>query len=113
MVQPRHGADEGSGNRATGIGCLSIISCLGKAGGVSHRREDDMAEWDQEKLEAVVQQKHGAEKGNVNRATEIICKFFLDAVEAKQYGWCAPVNLEGAHVGKELVLHVPLQGPAI
>ena len=55
------------------------------------RREDDMAEWDQEKLESVVAQKHGAEKGNSNRATEIICKFFLDAVEAKQYGWCAPV----------------------
>ena len=58
---------------------------------VCHRREDDMAEWDQEKLESVVAQKHGAEKGNSNRATEIICKFFLDAVEAKQYGWCAPV----------------------
>ena len=52
-----------------------------------------MAEWDQEKLESVVAQKHGAEKGNSNRATEIICKFFLDAVEAKQYGWCAPVHL--------------------
>ena len=53
-----------------------------------------MAEWDQEKLESVVAQKHGAEKGNANRATDIICKFFLDAVEAKQYGWCAPVHLE-------------------
>ncbi len=50
--------------------------------------EDDMGEWDQEKLEAVVAQKHGAEKGNqVNKATDIICKFFLDAVEGKQYGW--------------------------
>lgn len=52
-----------------------------------------MAEWDQEKLESVVAQKHGAEKGNANRATDIICKFFLDAVEAKQYGWCAPGRL--------------------
>ncbi len=51
---------------------------------------DDMDEWDQAKLEAVVAQKHGAEKGNANRATDIICKFFLDAVEGKQYGWCAP-----------------------
>ena len=45
-----------------------------------------MDEWDQEKLEAVVNQKHGTEK---NRPTDIICKFFLDAVERKQYGWCA------------------------
>lgn len=51
---------------------------------------DDMDEWDQAKLEAVVAQKHGAEKCNANRATDIICKFFLDAVEGKQYGWCAP-----------------------
>jgi hypothetical protein len=45
-----------------------------------------MEEWDQDKLEAVVKQKHGTEK---NRPTDIICKFFLDAVEKKQYGWCA------------------------
>lgn len=64
-----------------------------QTGVVRHRREDDMAEWDQEKLESVVAQKHGAEKGNSNRATEIICKFFLDAVETKQYGWCAAVHL--------------------
>ena len=48
-----------------------------------------MDEWDQEKLEAVVNQKHGTEK---NRPTDIICKFFLDAVERKQYGWCAYVD---------------------
>ena len=45
-----------------------------------------MEEWDQDKLESVVKQKHGIEK---NRPTDIICKFFLDAVERKQYGWCA------------------------
>ena len=51
-------------------------------------RRTTWGEWDQEKLEAVVAQKHGAEKGNqVNKATDIICKFFLDAVEGKQYGW--------------------------
>jgi len=46
--------------------------------------EENMDEWDQEKLEAVVKQKHGTEK---NRPTDIICKFFLDAVEKKMYGW--------------------------
>ena len=45
-----------------------------------------MEEWDQDKLESVVKQKHGIEK---NRPTDIICKFFLDAVERKQYGWWA------------------------
>ncbi|CAL8468173.1 g7712 [Coccomyxa elongata] len=46
--------------------------------------EEGMDDWDQEKLEAVVNQKHGTER---NRPTDIICKFFLDAVERKQYGW--------------------------
>ncbi|KAL3142366.1 hypothetical protein ABBQ38_002703 [Trebouxia sp. C0009 RCD-2024] len=46
--------------------------------------EDDMDEWDQEELERVVKQKHGAEASN---KTDIICKFFLEAVEKKQYGW--------------------------
>ena len=53
------------------------------------RREDQegMDDWDQEQLENVVNQKHGTEKpGN---KTDIICKFFLDAVESKLYGWCA------------------------
>lgn len=46
--------------------------------------EEGMDDWDQEKLEEVVKQKHGTER---NRPTEIICKFFLDAVEKKMYGW--------------------------
>ena len=46
-----------------------------------------MEEWDQDKLESVVKQKHGAEKPA--NQTEIICKYFLEAVEKKQYGWCA------------------------
>ena len=43
-----------------------------------------MEDWDQDKLEEVINQKHGTEK---NRPTDIICKFFLEAVEKKQYGW--------------------------
>ncbi|GFH27773.1 uncharacterized protein HaLaN_26151 [Haematococcus lacustris] len=44
-----------------------------------------MDDWDQETLERVVKEKHGAEKPS--NATTIICKFFLEAVEKHQYGW--------------------------
>ena len=50
-----------------------------------------MADWDQATLEAAIAQKHGAEEAssatNANARTTIICKFFLDAVEKRQYGW--------------------------
>lgn len=58
------------------------ISAVNRRGGEDG--EEGMDDWDQEKLEAVVNQKHGTER---NRPTDIICKFFLDAVERKQYGW--------------------------
>ena len=45
-----------------------------------------MEDWDQAELEAAIAAKHGAD--NTNRPTEIVCKFFLDAVEKKVYGWC-------------------------
>lgn len=44
-----------------------------------------MEDWDQATLESVVAQKHGAERPS--NTTSIICKFFLDAVEKRQYGW--------------------------
>ena len=47
-----------------------------------------MEDWDQETLEKVVAQKHGTEKPS--NTTDIICKFFLDAVEKRLYGWCGP-----------------------
>jgi len=47
-----------------------------------------MEDWDQATLEAAIAQKHGAEPGNnPNNRTNIICKFFLEAVEKRQYGW--------------------------
>ncbi|GAV63718.1 hypothetical protein CFOL_v3_07236 [Cephalotus follicularis] len=49
------------------------------------RDEDTMEEWDQEKLEQVVESKKT--EYNQNKPTEIVCKYFLDAVEKKQYGW--------------------------
>jgi hypothetical protein len=45
----------------------------------------NMEDWDQEELERVIQEKHSKEKPS--NATSIICKFFLDAVETKKYGW--------------------------
>jgi len=46
--------------------------------------EDNMDDWDEDKLADVVNKKHGSEKSN---QTDIICKFFLDAVENNKYGW--------------------------
>jgi len=46
--------------------------------------EENMDEWDDEKLAEVVAKKHGTEKSN---ATDIICKYFLDALENNKYGW--------------------------
>lgn len=57
----------------------------------SDRRDDSteggegMEDWDQETLEKAIAQKHGSE--NQNRPTSIVCKYFLDAVEKRQYGW--------------------------
>ena len=57
---------------------------------VDQRNQDDdtvetMADWDQDQLEKVVGQRHGAQAGQCQ--TDIICKFFLDAVEKNLYGW--------------------------
>jgi hypothetical protein len=35
-------------------------------------------------LESVVEQKRG---GNMNAPTKIVCKYFLEAIEQKKYGW--------------------------
>lgn len=49
------------------------------------RDEGTMEDWDQETLEKVVESKK--DEYNRNKPTEIVCKYFLDAVEKKQYGW--------------------------
>jgi len=46
--------------------------------------KENMDDWDEEKLEEVIKKKHGSEKSN---ATDIICKYFLEAVENSKYGW--------------------------
>ncbi|KAL8508877.1 hypothetical protein ACS0TY_016183 [Phlomoides rotata] len=47
--------------------------------------QETMEDWDQEKLEQVVASK--SNEYNKNKPTDIVCKFFLEAVEKKQYGW--------------------------
>lgn len=46
--------------------------------------EDSMETWDQSKLEQVVVKKHGP---GIKTTTEIVCKYFLEAIENKKYGW--------------------------
>ncbi|XP_043931057.1 zinc finger CCCH domain-containing protein 15 [Protopterus annectens] len=48
--------------------------------------KDTMENWDEKKLEEVVNKKHGeAEKKKPK--TEIVCKYFLEAIENNKYGW--------------------------
>jgi hypothetical protein len=41
-----------------------------------------MDTWDQKKLEEVVQSKSGKQP-----PTDIVCKYFLEAIESSKYGW--------------------------
>ena len=50
----------------------------------SGETEETMANWDQQKLEEVVNSKHAAQDAN---KTDIVCKFFLEAVQKSLYGW--------------------------
>lgn len=47
------------------------------------KENDNMEDWDEEKLRKVVKSK----QGNNQTTTDIVCKFFLDAVENCKYGW--------------------------
>ncbi|KAI8076914.1 uncharacterized protein BX664DRAFT_381147 [Halteromyces radiatus] len=46
------------------------------------KEEDTMEKWDQEKLEQVVKSKAGKQP-----PTDIVCKYFLEAIESSKYGW--------------------------
>ncbi|KAG7661545.1 TMA46 [[Candida] subhashii] len=47
------------------------------------KEEDTMDNWDEEKLRKVISSKHG----NPKTTTDIVCKYFIDAVENGKYGW--------------------------
>ncbi|KAH7446796.1 hypothetical protein KP509_01G076400 [Ceratopteris richardii] len=51
----------------------------------SDQRDATMEDWDQETLEQVVESKN--KEYSQNKPTDIVCKYFLEAVEKKQYGW--------------------------
>jgi len=44
---------------------------------------DTMDDWDEAKLRSVVLSKHG----NPRTTTDIVCKYFIDAIETKKFGW--------------------------
>lgn len=46
-------------------------------------KEQGMDTWDEEELRKVILSKHG----NPKTTTDIVCKFFLDAIEDSKYGW--------------------------
>ncbi|KAB7496809.1 Zinc finger CCCH domain-containing protein 15-like protein [Armadillidium nasatum] len=48
--------------------------------------KDTSENWDEETLKDVVEKKHGKESAS-KPSTQIICRFFLDAVEEGKYGW--------------------------
>ena len=45
-----------------------------------------MDDWDEAKLNEVVNKKHG-EKNGLLPASSIVCKYFVEAVELGKYGW--------------------------
>jgi hypothetical protein len=50
----------------------------------NEKEHDKMDNWDQNKLESVISEKHGTTRAN---QTDIVCKHFLDAIEKSLYGW--------------------------
>ncbi|XP_019952350.1 zinc finger CCCH domain-containing protein 15 [Paralichthys olivaceus] len=48
--------------------------------------KDTMDNWDEKKLEEVVNKKHGEAEKKKSK-THIVCKYFLDAIENNKYGW--------------------------
>ncbi|KAF8558132.1 hypothetical protein OG21DRAFT_1405627, partial [Imleria badia] len=45
--------------------------------------KDTMDNWDEEKLRSVVLSKHG----NPRTTTDIVCKYFVEAIETNKFGW--------------------------
>ncbi|KAJ3179622.1 hypothetical protein HDU87_002828 [Geranomyces variabilis] len=51
-----------------------------------NEKEKTMETWDQAKLEEAVNSKAGA-SDNRNKPTDIVCKYFLEAIDERKYGW--------------------------
>ncbi|CAF0752352.1 unnamed protein product [Adineta steineri] len=53
---------------------------------ITSKENDTMANWDDAQLAEVVEKRHGEDNRKKN-ATQIVCKYFLEAVENNTYGW--------------------------
>lgn len=78
------------GNKCKFSHDMSLANKSEKRSLYADKREEDegkgaMDEWDQNKLEEVIKEKHG-EKNNRQTSSQI-CKHFLKAVEKNVYGW--------------------------
>lgn len=51
--------------------------------GREEKMQDTMDKWDDEKLQRVVLSK----AGNPRTTTDIVCKFFIEAIETQKFGW--------------------------
>lgn len=51
--------------------------------GRDDKAKDTMDKWDEEKLRNVVLSKHG----NPRTTTDIVCKYFIEAIETEKFGW--------------------------
>uniref|UniRef100_A0A914XSM4 C3H1-type domain-containing protein n=1 Tax=Panagrolaimus superbus TaxID=310955 RepID=A0A914XSM4_9BILA len=56
---------------------------------IREKKEDGETneDWDQQQLTEVAEKKHGDADRKRPNQTEIVCKYFLDAVEDNKYGW--------------------------
>ncbi|KAI8894420.1 hypothetical protein BC833DRAFT_605007 [Globomyces pollinis-pini] len=50
------------------------------------KEDDNMEDWNQEKLEDAIREREVGRE-NLNKATEIVCKYFIEAIETQKYGW--------------------------
>lgn len=56
----------------------------GDGDATNEETRESMKDWDQSKLEQVVDRKH---RKGPKTITDIVCKHFIDAIEKKHYGW--------------------------
>ncbi|KAL3997473.1 Zinc finger C-x8-C-x5-C-x3-H type (and similar) family protein [Acanthocheilonema viteae] len=51
------------------------------------KEDDNIDDWDESKLSEVAEKKHGEHDRKRLNQTDIVCKYFLEAVENSKYGW--------------------------
>jgi hypothetical protein len=67
-----------------------------KTDNIWFRGLDTMDTWDEDKLRSVV-----SAKGNPRTTTDIVCKYFIEAIETQKYGWfweCPNGALQVSHL---------------